>query len=255
MQLTMVGLMFNEDVFISCSLFAIFNLYFGRELHCMFFYHFTEDLFCLFVCADVDVPKLSWKNLQIDALVDFLAYYLNWKPCYARQCILPILSTIFLREKASDPKDDMLLFGQYKFHSIHREKVRYKFACYVVKWKRDMPNLPVSAENGPFEESDALPIVETSVTNGLHPSLDDEPDIPEVLIEEGCSFLLSEENTILVESAFPNEVSRYLREKVRYPISILYFYCRCFSANGFYMFSVWFGFVFAGKRFVQDAEM
>lgn len=185
----------------------------------MFLYHFTENL--LSVYADVDVLKLSWKNLQVDALVDFLAYYLNWKPCYARQCILPILSTVFLREKASNPRDDMLLFGQYKFHSIYREKVRYKSPCYVVKWKRDMPNLAVSTESVPFEQSNALPEVETSVSNDELCPLDDEPDIPEVLIEGGCSFLLSDENSKLVESAFPDEVSRFLRKNVSNPISLL----------------------------------
>ena len=40
--------------------------------------------------------------------------------------------------------------------------------------------------------------------------------VPEMLIDEGSSFLVTDENMGLVKAAFPNEVNRFLYEKVGY---------------------------------------
>lgn len=42
----------------------------------------------------------------------------------------------------------------------------------------------------------------------------DEPDVPQVLTDDGCCFLLTEEDIQLVSSAFPKETARFQEEQV-----------------------------------------
>nr|CAD1821553.1 unnamed protein product [Ananas comosus var. bracteatus] len=155
-----------------------------------------------------DGPSLRCETPKVEALVDFLIYHQHWEPSYIRQRILPMLSTIYLRDAASNPDERLLLYDQYEFHSIQRVKIRYGNPYYLVKWKRVSCNtiLPTISS----EESD----IEVEPT-GVSESKDflDEPDAPQILINDGCWFLLTDENMELVQAAFPKEVERFQEEK------------------------------------------
>lgn len=120
-----------------------------------------------------------------------------------------MLSTIYLRDAASNPDERLLLYDQYEFHSIQRVKIRYGNPYYLVKWKRVSCNtiLPtISSEESDIEVEPA----------GVSESNDflDEPDAPQILINDGFWFLLTDENMELVQAAFPKEVERFQEEKV-----------------------------------------
>ncbi|XP_058104747.1 flap endonuclease GEN-like 1 [Magnolia sinica] len=161
--------------------------------------------------SENDGLPLFWGSPRIEALVDFLAYHQHWEPSYIRQRMLPMLSTIFLREMASKTKDGLLLCDQYEFHSIQRVKIRYGHQFYLVKWKRAIPSMGNVTYTIPNEESDS----HQSEPLGVMESADvlDEPDVPEILVDDGCWFLLTDENMELVQAAFPKEVDRFLLEK------------------------------------------
>lgn len=155
---------------------------------------------------------IRWNKPNVDGLVDFLAYHQRWEPYYIRQRVLPMLSTILLREIALNPTESLLLNDQYEFHSILRIKIRYGHPYYLVKWKRAgcATNLGLqgfSNEQSDTEESESREVGES--TDSL-----DEPDVPQILVGDGCWFLLTEENMELVQAAFPKEVDRFLEEKV-----------------------------------------
>ncbi|CAA6673626.1 unnamed protein product [Spirodela intermedia] len=134
------------------------------------------------------------KNPSVEALVDFLSYYQNWKPSYTRERVLPMLTTIFLREMAANPREGSLLCGQFGFHSIQRIRTRFFHPFYVVKWKRVSSGL-------------------TCPNKGLTPDLMEEPEVPSIFIDDGCWFMATDENMELVRAAFPREVNRFLKEK------------------------------------------
>jgi hypothetical protein len=46
------------------------------------------------------------------------------------------------------------------------------------------------------------------------PELLDEPDVPQVLIDDGCCFVLTDEDIQLVGAAFPKETARFQEEQV-----------------------------------------
>ncbi|KAK2974760.1 hypothetical protein RJ640_027121 [Escallonia rubra] len=148
---------------------------------------------------------MSWENPKTETLIDYLAYYQQWQPSYIRQRMLPMLSTIFLREMALNSTND-LLYGQYEFDSVQRVKIRYGCQCYVVKWKKAsnaMHIVPsegsdIQAERGEHDESS---------------DLSDEPDAPHVHEEEGCLYLSTDEHMELVRAAFPEKVKKFLKEK------------------------------------------
>ncbi|XP_020114904.1 flap endonuclease GEN-like 1 isoform X2 [Ananas comosus] len=155
-----------------------------------------------------DGPSLRCEKPKVEALVDFLIYHQHWEPSYIRQRILPMLSTIYLRDAASNPDERLLLYDQYEFHSIQRVKIRYGNPYYLVKWKRVSCNtiLPtISSEESDIEVEPA----------GVSESNDflDEPDAPQILINDGFWFLLTDENMELVQAAFPKEVERFQEEK------------------------------------------
>ena len=142
-------------------------------------------------------------------LVDFLAFHQHWEPSYIRRMMLPMLSTVFLREMAINPVKT-LLYGQYEFDSIQRLKIRYGHQFYVVKWKKAVPALG-SIMNSILSESDMQQDV-VDVDESL--DLGDESEGPRIHVEEGSCYLLTDENMDIVRAAFPEEVERFLHEKV-----------------------------------------
>lgn len=151
---------------------------------------------------------MSWMNPKTELLIDYLTFTQRWEPSYIRQRMLPMLSTLFLREIASNSSCN-LLCGQYEFHSVHRVKVRFGHQVYVVKWKKAAGDAVFT----PSKEPDPNPDIEEpeeSVVDHLF----DEPDVPQVHIENGCCFLLTDEDMELVRNAFPEKVDEFLKEKV-----------------------------------------
>ncbi|KAJ0964124.1 hypothetical protein J5N97_029246 [Dioscorea zingiberensis] len=157
-----------------------------------------------------DSPSLRWDYPNVGCLVDFLVYNMHWDPSYIRQRMLPMLSTIYLREMASTKTRNLLLCDQYEFHSIQRVKIRYGHPYYLVKWKRTNNsnvciNYKTQNEHSEFEHE--------SLGASEPIDLSDEPDAPQILIDDGCWFLLTDENIELVKAAFPDEVDRFSQEK------------------------------------------
>lgn len=155
-------------------------------------------------------PIIGWGSPQTELLVDYLIYKQNWEPSYIRERLLPMLSTIYLRNMVSSPTAN-LLYGQYEFHSIHRVKIRHGNKFYVVKWKKASP-----------VSSDAVPkIREECGTNQQSAELDEsldlleEVDVPDFHIDNGWCFLLTDENIDLVQKAFPEKASDFLKKQVR----------------------------------------
>nr|DAD48027.1 TPA_asm: hypothetical protein HUJ06_017964 [Nelumbo nucifera] len=154
---------------------------------------------------------LLWENPNIETLVDFLCYHQQWDPSYIRQKMLPMLSTIFLREMASNPTRDALLYGQYEFNSIQRVKVRCGHPFYVVKWKKAAHDMGSAMHMIPTKQVD-LQQGESDVVAESSDLLD-EPDVPQILVIDECWFLLTDENIELVRAAFPRKVEAFLKEK------------------------------------------
>ncbi|KAK8284487.1 hypothetical protein E1A91_D08G162800v1 [Gossypium mustelinum] len=152
-------------------------------------------------------PLLEWGDPKTDLLVDFLAYHQSWKPSYIRQRMLPMLSTLYLRELARNP-NKTLLVGQYEFRSIQRVKIRYGHQYYEVKWKKAISNELSCAV--PVEQSNMLE--EEFIEVGDEPiGLLDESIEPQIHVD-GC-WILTDENPELVHSAFPEEALKFRQEK------------------------------------------
>lgn len=169
------------------------------------------------------VPLLSWNKPDVEALVDFLTYKLNWEPSYIRQTMLPMLSTIYLREVASSPSTLLLLYDQYEFNSIQRIKIRHGHPYYLVKWKRATRGINSNmSSKEPLVEGETSSEVmvldeddedEEDTVVCESPELLDEPDVPQVLTDDGCCFLLTDEDIQLVGAAFPKETARFQEEQ------------------------------------------
>lgn len=158
-----------------------------------------------------DGPCISWGSPNTEILVDFLAFNQIWEPSYIRRMMLPMLSTIFLREMAVSPVK-ALLYGQYEFDSVLRVKIRYGHPFYLVKWIKVASALGSAMYTIPTEESDRQQDVKSSDES---PNLFQVPDVPEIHVdEEGHFYLLTDENMDLVQAAFPEKVDSFLREKV-----------------------------------------
>lgn len=166
-----------------------------------------------------DGPSVSWQSPKTEMIVDFLVFHQNWEPSYIRQRILPMLSTIYLREMAITPIK-ALLHGQYEFHSIHRVKIRFGYPCYVVKWKK----AACSVSSAVYKTSDGeCDLHQEEFTDGSEPfDLLDESNNPQIFVNDGCWVLLTDENSELVRSAFPDQVDRFLLDKVRFISNILF---------------------------------
>ncbi|KAA8515994.1 hypothetical protein F0562_019173 [Nyssa sinensis] len=154
-------------------------------------------------------PHISWESPKTEMLVDYLAYHQQWEPSYIRQRMLPVLSTIFLREMASNPTND-LLYGQYEFDSIQRVKIRFGHQFYVVNWKKAASAIGNAMSTIPSEESNV------GQEFGEHnESIDllDEPDVPQIYFDDGFCFLMTDEDMELVQAAFPEKVAEFLQAK------------------------------------------
>lgn len=154
-----------------------------------------------------DGPNLTWESPKTEMLVDYLSFHQQWEPSYIRQRMLLMLSTIFLRETASNPKNN-LLYNQYKFDSIKRVKIRFGHQWFVVNWKKAAPATDNTIYTVPSEESDIQ-----LDSNELNESTDPLDDAPQICLDDGCWFLLTDENMELVEAAFPEKVHQFLKEK------------------------------------------
>lgn len=143
-------------------------------------------------------------------LVDYLTYQQNWEPSYIRQRLLPMLSTIYLRDMASSPSDN-LFHEQYEFHGIQRVKIRYGHQFYVVNWKKATPSTSTAVYNVPEESDTHQDSRELDESNDM---LED-PDVPRFHIDDGCHFLSTDEDMELVRKAFPDKVGEFLKQKVR----------------------------------------
>ncbi|XP_062194496.1 flap endonuclease GEN-like 1 isoform X2 [Phragmites australis] len=168
------------------------------------------------------VPLLSWNKPDVEALIDFLTYKQNWEPSYIRQMMLPMLSTIYLREVASSPSKPLLLYDQYEFHSIQRIKIRHGYPYYLVRWMRATHGMisNVSTKKPEMEGEVSSEVVvldddddEDATVVNESPELLDEPDAPQVLTDNNCSFLLTDEDIQLVSAAFPRETARFQEEQ------------------------------------------
>ncbi|KAJ9556434.1 hypothetical protein OSB04_011048 [Centaurea solstitialis] len=152
-------------------------------------------------------PFISWKNPNMEMLVDYVAYKLNWEPSFIRQKLFPFLSTIFLRNTAKNQETGSMLFGQYEFDIIRRTKVRFGHTFYVVVWKKfaktgyDRIDRTGLEEEGEVEEEDVDELGDVF----------DEPDVTNVRVDNGC--LMTDENMDLVMAAYPEKVDRFLQEK------------------------------------------
>ncbi|KAF5946346.1 hypothetical protein HYC85_016574 [Camellia sinensis] len=154
-----------------------------------------------------DGPNLTWETPKTEMLVDYLSFHQQWEPSYIRQRMLLMLSTIFLREMTSNPKND-LLYNQYEFDSIKRVKIRFGHQWFVVNWKKAAPATENTICTVPSEESDIQ--LDSSELNESTDPLD---DAPQICLDDGCWFLSTDENMELVEAAFPEKVHQFLKEK------------------------------------------
>lgn len=188
----------------------------------------NEEIIKLYLCdnnldEENGIPLLRWDEPNVEALVDFLAYMQKWEPSYIRQHMLPMLSTIYLREVASSPCKLLLLYDQYEFLSIERIKIRYGHPYYLVKWKRASSSMVSSGVSDTKPELDGDGHAEVVVLDDdddeeatvICESADllDEPDIPQVLRDDNRIFLLTDEDIQLVNAAFPNEARRFQEEQ------------------------------------------
>ncbi|XP_030533748.1 flap endonuclease GEN-like 1 isoform X2 [Rhodamnia argentea] len=155
-------------------------------------------------------PRISWNRPQSEMLVDFLAFHQRWEPSYIRQKLVPMMSTIYLRNMATNTADE-LLCDQYEFDSIHRMKTRYGYQLFVVKWKK-----AGHASGGAVHE-----ISDDPAGSRPHGVIDiddrddilEESEVPQIQVVDGTWFLLTDEDIELVRAAFPEEVDRFLKEK------------------------------------------
>ncbi|KAG6725273.1 hypothetical protein I3843_02G018600 [Carya illinoinensis] len=176
----------------------------------------NEKIIAMYLCdnhgyfAAKDGPCISWGSPKTEMLVDFLAFNQIWEPSYIRRMMLPMLSTIFLREMAVNSVKN-LLYGQYEFDSVLRVKIRYGHPFYLVKWRKVASALGSAMYTIPTEESDRQQDV---IASDESPNLLEGPDVPEIHVdEEGYFYLLTDENMDLVQAAFPEKVDSFLREK------------------------------------------
>ncbi|ESW11919.1 hypothetical protein PHAVU_008G070200 [Phaseolus vulgaris] len=174
-----------------------------------------DEIIDMYLCNDngyfsvSDGPQIMWGKPNIEMLIDFLNFHQRWEPSYIRRTMFPMMSTIFLRDM-STPTRETLLFGQYEFDSVERVKMRYGYQFYVVKWRRAGGNITTSKvpSNESSVQQDVVELDETV-------DLLDDCSIPEIRVDDGCSFLFTDENMDLVGTAFPAEVQSFLQEQER----------------------------------------
>ncbi|ESQ36819.1 hypothetical protein EUTSA_v10007143mg [Eutrema salsugineum] len=154
--------------------------------------------------------SMSWGTPDTEMLVDFMVFKLHWDPSYVRKMLLPMLSTIYLRERAENNAGNPLLYEQYEFHSIKCINTRYGHQSFVVRWRK-----PISTSG--FTQGEA----EKSIVVWEDELVEDEESVdpldglnePQVQDDNGDCFLLTDECIGLVQSAFPDETEHFLQEK------------------------------------------
>ncbi|CAI0471967.1 unnamed protein product [Linum tenue] len=153
---------------------------------------------------------ISWQQPETDMLVDLLVFRQHWEPSYIRQRLLPMLSTIYLREMAQQTEKNSMLNGQYEFDSIQRIKIRYGHKALVVKWRRGGSSIGSDRNLCLVDDKDQKKIVEI-----VDESSDDSEEWEEtgVHVDNEGQFVLTDEHMELVRGAFPGEVSKFLLEK------------------------------------------
>ncbi|KAH9732191.1 Flap endonuclease GEN-like 1 [Citrus sinensis] len=177
----------------------------------------NDEIVTMYLCENngtftaTDGPSISWGSPMTEMLVDFLVYHQPWQPSYIRQKMLPMLSTIYLREMATNPVQT-LLCGQYEFDSIRRVKIRYGHQSYVVKWKKAASAISGVKYTAPVDSDLHLEeFMEVDEPNDLL----DESSNPQIHVDGDCWFLLTDENMKLVHSAFPKKVDHFLQANER----------------------------------------
>ncbi|KAJ9171316.1 hypothetical protein P3X46_014703 [Hevea brasiliensis] len=179
----------------------------------------NDDIIEMYLCCnhgkftEDDGPRLSWESPNTDMLVDFLVFHQLWEPSYIRLRMLPMLSTIYLREKAAVKLEKTMLYGQYEFDSIQRVKIRYGHQSYVIKWKKaaHMVSSDVHTNTAEELEKQQEEIVENDETMSVEQL--EEYNVPHSYVDDGCWFIFTDENMDLVRNAFPDAVDRFLQEK------------------------------------------
>ncbi|KAL0654731.1 hypothetical protein Bca4012_097422 [Brassica carinata] len=156
--------------------------------------------------------SMSWGTPDTEMLVDCMVYNLRWDPSYVRKMLLPMLSTIYLRERArnSNNTGNPLLCDQYEFHSIKWMKTRYGHKSFVIRWRKPISTCGLTAEKPivVWEEDEEVVEEEDCVVDPL-----DGLNEPQVQNDNGECFLLTDECIGLVQSAFPEETEHFLQEK------------------------------------------
>ncbi|KAF8027215.1 hypothetical protein BT93_E0199 [Corymbia citriodora subsp. variegata] len=155
-------------------------------------------------------PHISWNRPQSEMLVDFLAFHQHWEPSYIRQKLLPMMSTIYLRDVATNTADE-LLCDQYEFDSVHRVKTRYGYQFFVVKWKKALlasggTVCEISDDSAGSWQREVIDVDDQD-------DISEESEVPQIQVVDGTWFLLTDEDIELVTAAFPEEVHRFLKEK------------------------------------------
>ncbi|CAN0824626.1 Flap endonuclease GEN-like 1 [Linum grandiflorum] len=152
-----------------------------------------------------DDPCISWQNPETDMLVDFLVIHQHWEPSYVRQRMLPMLSTIYLRDTAERTAKS-LLNGQFEFDCIQRIKIRSGHQSFVVKWRRAGSKQTDAHQH---EEQDEIIEID-EISDGL----DDEWEEPAMIhVDHEGQFVSTDENMELVRAAFPDQVKEFLLAK------------------------------------------
>lgn len=153
---------------------------------------------------------MSWGTPDTEMLVDLMVFKLHWDPSYVRKMLLPMLSTIYLRERARNNTENPLLCDKFEFHSIKCIKTRYGHQSFVIRWRK-----PISTSGFTHVQPEIV-ILELEELVEDEESVDplDGLNEPQVQDDNGDCFLLTDECIGLVQSAFPDETEHFLREKV-----------------------------------------
>ncbi|CAN8310823.1 unnamed protein product [Cochlearia groenlandica] len=159
---------------------------------------------------------VNWGTPDSEMLVDYMVYKLQWDPSYVRKMMLPMLSTIYLRERArhSSTGKSLLLYDQYEFHSIKCLKTRYGNQSFVIRWRK--PKSISSSSSSSKGESEEPVVVWEEELVEEEDSADPLDGFSEPQVQEddkGKFFLVTDECIGLVESAFPDEVKHFMHEK------------------------------------------
>ncbi|EOA36590.1 hypothetical protein CARUB_v10011785mg [Capsella rubella] len=155
-----------------------------------------------------DGSSMSWGTPDTEMLVDFMVFKLHWDPSYVRKMLLPMLSAIYLRERARNNSENPLLCDKYEFHSIKCIKTRYGHQFFVIRWRK-----PIYTSGFTHGEPEIVILEDELIEDEESGDPLDGLNEPQVQNENGDCFLLTDESIRLVQSAFPDETEHFLREK------------------------------------------